>query len=88
MGRCPRYEVGPAPSAVPVLAKAVQPVGKGLYLVRDLGIETGQISAVFFRPEEVHSSSTEAAAFWSRVLARAAEGPVGIAHYTFGFRRY
>ena len=81
LGCRPGDEVGTDPGAVPVLAKALQPVGKGSYLLLDLGIEAGQLAAVLFRPEEVHSRSTEAATLGSRVLARATEGPVGIAHY-------
>ena len=69
---------------MPILTEALYPVRKGLNLVRDLRMEARQVSAVFFRPKEVHPRSMEPAALGSRVLARSAEEPVDITHYSLG----
>ncbi len=79
MSRHPGDEVRSDPRLVPLLPKPLYPVREGLELFLKLLIEIGPVSAVLFRPEEVHPGSTEAAGFGSRVLGRTAELPVGVA---------
>ncbi len=85
VGLQPGDEVRSYPGLVPLLAKPLHPVGEGSELFLELWIEAGPVSAVLFRPEEVHTRSTETAGFGSRVLSRTAELAVGVAHDTFRF---